>query len=217
MKKEEFNFDYIVNQIIDLKQFSYGRWGDGEMACVFGRKGCNVDKHEYFQDMRVELRNILESQPPYFLGLQRLGAEQNKDNPEFIRLRDMNTWVDNEVFSYASRDGRMGELRDALLDRNVIQVANGSLKPLWLADIFIEIPLVNCWLSKDEILSAIRKHIQPNDVILYSASMPTKYFINEIYKEFGDTITQLDCGSVWDVYVGRETRSYMKNIQKKTL
>lgn len=217
MPKEEFNFTSTITSINLCNNLTYSRFGDGELACMFGRKGQNVDQHIYYDDMRKALREVLESRPPYFLGLQRLGAEQNADNPEFQRLRDMNQWVDNEVFSYASKDGKLGELRDALMDRNVIQVANGSLKPLWLADVFIEIPLINCWLKKDEILAAIRKHVKTNDVIIYSSSMPTKYFIHELWKEFGDTITQLDTGSVWDVYVGRETRTYMKNIEKKTL
>ena len=219
MKKEDFTFDYVLECVKNNKNITYSRLlCDGEMACVLGRAGSNCDNHQYFSDMRVALRKVIEDVPPYFIALQNLCDTQNADNPEFQKLKALrDDYVSSEIFSYASKDGRMAELRDALLDRNVIQVANASLKPLGLADVFIEIPLVNCWLKKDEILSAIRKHIQPNDVILYSASMPTKYFIHEIYKEFGDTVTQLDCGSVWDVYVGRETRSYMKNIQKKTL
>lgn len=214
---EEFTYEYVVDCINSFKNVSYARYADGEFACILGRSGGNCDNHQYFPDMRVKLTEVLESQPPYFLGIQRLATEQNQDNPEFIRLKDMNQWVGSEIFTRASIHGRMSELRDALMERNVIQVANASLKPLGLADVFIEIPLINCWLKKDEILSAIRKHVKPNDVIIYSASMPTKYFIHELWKEFGDTITQLDTGSVWDVYVGRETRTYMKNIAKKTL
>lgn len=217
IKPEEFTYEYVVDCIRSFKNVSYARFADGEWACILGRSGGNCDKHQYFPDMRVKLTEVVESQPPYFLGIQRLAIEQNQDNPEFIRLKEKNNWCGSEIFTRASIHGRMNELRDALMDRNVIQVANGSLKPLGLADVFIEIPLINCWLKKDEILSAIRKHVKPNDVIIYSASMPTKYFIHELWKEFGDTITQLDTGSVWDVYVGRETRTYMRNIEKKTL
>ncbi len=217
MTSEDFTYEYIVDCIHGFKNVSYARFADGEFACILGRSGGNCDSHQYFPDMRIKLTEVLESQPPYFLGIQRLATEQNQDNPEFIRLKDKNKWVGSEIFTRASIHGRMSELRDALMDRNVIQVANGSLKPLGLADVFIEIPLINCWLKKDEILAAIRKHVKPNDVIIYSSSMPTKYFIHELWKEFGDTITQLDTGSVWDVYVGRETRTYMKNIEKKTL
>lgn len=214
---EDFTYEYVVDCIAKEKNITYSRICDGEWACILGRNGANCDAHQYFPDMRARLTEVVESQPPYFLGIQRLAIEQNQDNPEFIRLKEKNNWYGSEIFTRASIHGRMNELRDALMDRNVIQVANGSLKPLGLADVFIEIPLINCWLKKDEILAAIRKHVKPNDVIIYSASMPTKYFIHELWKEFGDTITQLDTGSVWDVYVGRETRTYMKNIEKKTL
>lgn len=214
---EEFTYEYVVDCIKKNVNITYSRVCDGEWACILGRSGANCDAHQYFPDMRTKLTEVVESQPPYFLGIQRLAIEQNQDNPEFIRLKEKNTWYGSEIFTRASIHGRMGELRDALMERNVIQVANASLKPLGLADVFIEIPLINCWLKKDEILAAIRKHVKPNDVIIYSASMPTKYFIHELWKEFGDTITQLDTGSVWDVYVGRETRTYMRNIEKKTL
>jgi len=216
MEEREFDFDFIIDSIILCNNLSFSRLGDGELNAVLGKVGENCDSHIYFPDMGTELKKILESKPEYYLGLQRLGAEQNADNPEFQRLRDMNTWVNNEVFTRPSaKQGKvfLEKFKGALAGRRVIQVANNSLLELQMADVFIEIPLINCWLKKDQILKSIKENIQENDVILYSSSMPTKYFINEIYKEYGNKVTQLDCGSVFDVYVGRLTRTYMKNIQ----
>lgn len=215
MEEREFDFDFILDCLIGFENISFARNGDGELNSVLAKRGENCDAHIYFPDMGIELKKILESQPKYYLGLQRLGAEQNADNAEFQKLRDMNTWVNNEVFTRPSaREGKvfLEKFKGALAERRVIQVANESLLQLQMADVFIEIPLINCWLKKDQILKSIRENIQENDVILYSASMPTKYFINEIYKEYGNKVTQLDCGSVFDVYVGRITRTYMKNI-----
>lgn len=217
---KELTYDIILEKIISKDNFSYARYGDGELNALLGKSGQNCDKHEYFPDMGKKLKLILESKPEYYLGLQRLGKEQNMDNPEFERLFQMNNWEDNEIFTYASIRGELKSLKRALYERKVIQVGNTHLKSLFLADVFIEIPMTNCWLQKDKVLSLIRKHLKEDDVVMYSASMMTKWLIDELYKEWGTKITQIDTGSVWDLYAGRITRSYMRDLyakQKHTL
>jgi hypothetical protein len=205
-------YDIILDALKNSHNLSYARYGDGELNCILGKQGANCDGHEYFTDMGIALKRILESKPDYYIGLQTLGMNQNKGNVIFDKLYKLNTWQNNEIFSHASINGRINEIKTALTNRRVIQVANETLKPLKLADVFIQIPKVNCWLKKDETLNAIKDNLLPNDVILYSASMPTKYFIDQLYREHLSTITQLDMGSVWDVYVGNNSRSYMNRI-----
>jgi hypothetical protein len=211
---EDFNFDWIVRNVKEGINFSYARFGDGEWNCILGRSGKNCDKHHYFPDMGTSLRTIIESKPKYYIGIQPFAIRQNRGLSRFQRMYTMNSWVDNEIFPQASEANRMSEFVEAFKGkRHVIQVGNESLKKLNLADVFIEIPLYDCWLDKDRILADIIKVAGINDLILYSSGMPTKYFIDELYKKFGNSITQIDCGSVWDYYAGRISRSYMRRLK----
>jgi len=39
--------------------------------------------------------------------------------------------------------------------------------------------------------------------------------IDDLWNIYKDTITQIDCGSLFDPYVGRKTRTYHKNLEVK--
>lgn len=214
---EEFNYDYVLDCIKSGKNISFSRFGDGEWYCIMGREGKNCDGHRYFPDMGQALRDVLQSKPNYFLGIQPFALRVNRGRRRFESLYSINKWVDNEIFVNASKGGRIPEFVEALKGRYVIQVGNEYLKKLNIANDFIEVPVLNCWLSKDEILPEILKHIKKDAVILYSSGMPTKHFIHEVNKLWGNDITQLDCGSVFDYYAGRNSRTYMKRLDHPSL
>jgi len=73
----------------------------------------------------------------------------------------------------------------------------------------VVIPERNCYASKDEIIVAIMKQINEAnpELILFSCGLPAGIFIDAVYQEYRDCITLIDCGSMWDPYCGRNTRS----------
>lgn len=208
----EFTFDTILHNLKNNVNFSYARYGDGEWNCILQKKpgGQNCDGHQYFDDLGLSLRRILESRPNYYLGLQRLATEQNEGNKEFDWLVALNKWTDNEIMHRASIKGKMRDFFDAILKRRVILVGNESLKNVpFKFDVFIEIPGKNCWEVYDNVRQAIAGEIECSDVILYCASMMSEVLIDAFSK---CDVTQIDCGSVFDPYVGKQTRSYHKNL-----
>lgn len=213
---DNFTFDHIIQHLLAGDNLSYARYGDGEWRAILGRPGKNCDGHIYFPDMGEELWEILASEPEYYLGLQRLAKELFQSEPDFISLVDRNNWVDNEVFTTASKQGiLLDALKPVLASRHVIQVGNASLRPLNLADVFVEIPERNCWLQRERIMGEIWDAMKEDAMVLYSAGMPTKWFINTVYNIVPGMVSQLDCGSVFDYYVGRDTRNYMKMMRNE--
>lgn len=208
----EFSFDIMLQMIRDNKPFSYARYGDGEWNAILQKKpgGRNCDGHEYFPDLGLELRRILESRPSYYLGLQRLASEQNAGNKEFDWLVALNKWTDNEIMHRASIKGRLKEFIDLFETKNVIIVGNDSFYSLpFHVDALIEIPTKDCWKSFSSIKRQIGELIEGGELVLYCASMMSEILIDE----FKDCmITQIDCGSVFDPYVGIKSRSYHKNL-----
>jgi hypothetical protein len=206
------NYNELLDKLKNRENFSYSRFGDGEWNAILGKEGQNCDGHRYFRDMGERLKKIVQSKPLYYLGCQNLAKKQNKDKPEFQRLFNLNSWIDNEILTRASIKGRLQDFFDVLDTRAVILVANYKVLKLNAFDYYgIEIPEKNCWLSYTDVLKKIHARIRENYVILYCASMMSGVLIDTIYKQL--RVTQIDCGSVFDPYVGIQSRTYMKDLK----
>lgn len=209
--KINFDFNNIVENLIKNINFSFSRFGDGELNCVFNKKGSNCDGHEYFTDLGVELKKILNGSPQYILGLQPLGYSIWKEKiEEFKNLEFCNS----DIIHSASIKKRISELIDSLNTRKVILVGPEHLSRIPKLNIYqhVKIPLKNCWSERNRIEKEIRDNIIDNVVIIYSASMMSNVIIDSIFNDFKNKITQIDCGSVFDPYVGLQTRKYHKTI-----
>ena len=205
-------FDRVLKWIEQEKHFTYSRFGDGELNAIFNKNGQNCDGHIYYPELGKALKKIILKNPTYFMGLQKLGDEKYRDSEEWMKLRARVRWHDMEIFTKASRSGRMKEFADLLRAKNVVQVGNANLRSLGLTNRFIEVPVLNCWDQRENIVREIFREVKKGDIIIYSSGMPSKVFIDHFYSLFGNSITQIDCGSVWDYYTGINSRSYMNNL-----
>lgn len=208
---QSFTFEDMLDNLRQGKNFSYSRFGDGEFACILGKTGCNTDRHTYFPDLGQRLKQILESSPSYYLGLQNLAVRIYNDNEEFQRLVEMNNWVDNEIIHHQNGKGRMGELFEAMKDRYVILVGNETLRNIpFKYEAFVEIPRLNCWLDYERIREELDDLREPGCVILYCASMMSNVLTHSL---FNLAITQIDMGSSLDPHVNILSRRYHKDMK----
>lgn len=210
-------FGEILQKLENKEPFSFSRFGDGEWNAIKGKPGHNCDRHTYFPDMGAALKAVLESKPTYFIGMQSLANRQNTGLAEFERLKAKNTWVDADVLHRASIKGKLQLFFEALSKCSAVcLVGNATLKGFrgWN---FIEVPARNCWTERKRIRSDIsawvKRHAGQCPVVLYCAGMPTNVLVDNIFHEFGDTVTQIDCGAVFDPYVGVCSRSYHKTLK----
>jgi hypothetical protein len=75
------------------------------------------------------------------------------------------------------------------------------------------------YLKKDILLTRIRTAIdlyQP-EVVGFSAGMTTNVLIYDLFPDYGQSLSLVDFGSVWDVYAGRLSRSYQRRMDVETL
>lgn len=210
----KINYNAILDNLNGNTNFSFSRFGDGELNAIFEKKGANCDGHEYFADMGVRLKNILNSEQKYYLGLQSLGYGIWKQKVDEIIKANKLVFSDADILHTASIKGQLKPFIEALNNRNVIFVApeyliDGNVINCYSAVI---IPEKNCWNYYENIKNTIINVTNENDVIVYSASMMANVLIDDMYKEFGETITQIDCGSVFDPYVGVSKRRYHNSI-----
>jgi hypothetical protein len=179
---------------------------------MFGKKGTNCDRHQYFPEMGAELRRVLLSEPKYMVGIQPLSLsyERSEQIKEFCQDLKID-WYDADALHSASIDGKLSEFFYALKNRYVILVG-----PAHLADLFdcvhIVIPPVDCWLLHGNTVNLIEDHLEDvdNAVVLLCASMTSEVIIDE----FSDTHhTFIDCGSVFDPYAGVKSRKYHHKLR----
>ena len=210
-----FTYEDLISKIQNNEPFSFARYGDGEFFAILGGGGkYNTDQHKYYKDMGMRLYKVIKSKPKYIMGLQPKAVRENT-NPDFHELIAGIDWVNSDVLHNASKRTRLVELFDVLKQRNIIFVGNVNLVETTFKFInnvtsfnHIVISERNCWLEYKDILKRLRATITKDVVILYAASMGSEVLIDDIYNEYGDTVTQIDVGSAFDPYSGIKSRSY---------
>jgi hypothetical protein len=199
--------------------FKFSRFGDGEWLCMMGRQGRNRDGNDYLPELGRSLREILNSEPDYYIGLQAgvlvdVGRGYDPEMREFVMKTifqlDLNLVI-GDTLHYASEFGFLDRFIDALKDRNV-----------WIigADYFHELPYrhfpiagSNSFIDNEEILHGFQKvdaiQYNNNPVYLVAAAMNSNVIIDKLPKD----VTAIDIGSVFDPYLGKPRASYQHNMK----
>jgi hypothetical protein len=202
----------IVEKLKLKENFSFSRYGDGEWNCLLGKKGQNCDAHKYFDDLGAELKRILFQSPNYYIGLQNLAYTQQPDLISKITETYNLKWCNSDMLHHMSIKNTIQPFFDALKGRNVLLVAPNRLKKLDIWNQFISVPEKDCWLSYELIKKEIQLQIKKDIVILYCASMMSNVLIDHFSSE---DITQIDCGSVFEPFIGHANRTYHANKIKQ--
>lgn len=214
------DFTYYVDRIRDGHHFTLTRWGDGEWATVLGIEGMNCDGNTYFPDMGDRLKEtLLKPHPyPYHYGLVKIAREVYSSEIDFFCLKNnvQITWADGTVFVDAVRSARLYKLIQVLIDKKIVYVGPSTIRSLSAIDIdyatFIDVPMIDAWLQYYVILQMVEVAIENHnpDILGVSAGMLTEVLLYDLYDKFGDSLTMIDFGSLWDGFLGRKTRSYMR-------
>jgi hypothetical protein len=215
VKPSAETFDAICDMLKQKFNFKLARYGDGEMNCMFGKKGRNCDGHEYFSDLGLALWNVITSHPTYMVGIQPLAYSIN---PEFFNnnFSHLNVY-DADVLHSASIDGKMDRFFEALEDRSILVVGPWHLNQLafvrpqaFLGTRHIPVPDINCWEKRYQIVDEIENSLKENDVVLLCASMMSEVLIDRFRNH---NSTWIDCGSVFDPYCNVKSRSYHHKLK----
>ena len=208
-------YEELVHKIITKEKLDFSRFGDGEMAAVLQtrkKKGAvNADGHEFFPDMGERLLEILKRSPSYYIGLQNLAYRQRPETIDALTKKYHLNWCKSDILHYANINGRLGVFMEALKDRDVLLVGPKHLYPLVKKEGWYTVPVPdkNAWLEYDTIHENIKALLPLKEwVVLYCCGMSAGIYIDD----FQGLATQIDCGSIFDPYVGVHSRSYHKTL-----
>ena len=215
-------FSFFYDKIVKNEHFRYLRFNDGELNAIDGSRpnAGNCDGHQYFPEMGKELLeillkygysddNIIESFDYWYknLGLVRNTIDKLKImNPNLVLLN-----TDFIRIAHEQDSDKYIELLNVLKEKNVVVVGPAYLRELnrFFSFRYIEVPIKNCYLEKDRIITEM-KAISDNEsdvFFLISASMGANIIID---KFDDDRNTYLNWGSTWDTFFVSPEYSFIK-------
>ena len=213
---ENLTFDTMLDKLRGNENFSFQRWGDGEFQCLLGYDGANCDGTQYTPELGLSLAAVLLADQTGHYGIQpKCLADMGEKIHEWIADNNCDAkWGNADILHDASIEGRIGEFVKALKGRKVIFVGNHRLQPI--ADSLqaprVTVPTSHVWKWYRQVYGDLLDHISKDCVILYSMSIPTNILINQISAEYGESVTQISCGSMWEPYAGYRIRRYHQKI-----
>jgi hypothetical protein len=204
------SFEEICQMIKEETPFKFARYGDGEIYCMEGRKGTNCDKHEYFPDLGQRLKETLKD-PDYYIGIQNLLITHLKD--KLIKYLSHLKIYNGDVLHRASIAGKMDEFFKAVQGRYIILVGPPHLAGLFDCVHIVTLP-VNCWNKYKKVKADLGFHLMgvKNPLVIFCASMMSGVLIHDFRNV---EATMIDCGSVFDPYVGVKSRTYHHKLNVK--
>jgi hypothetical protein len=192
------------------ENFSYVKQGDGEILCMLGEIGENLDKHPYAKDLGEELISAyayLNTLPNSYLPGW---TDFPMPNPSPVKGN-----VDGNTFLHGSVNQEKFDFFKALKFLNRKKVYVGPEKsrvviPFLNIDEYVEVPLVNSW--------SFDFQIEPEDnvVYLFAAGMPGKAWMARLLRK-NRNITCIDIGSGLDpiFYPPNRTRQLSMGVLRE--
>jgi hypothetical protein len=214
--------EYYLQLIRNNKPFSFSRFGDGEVLCMFPDKKIkkNTDGSYFDDDLIEPMKKIFHNQYDYYHCLLMCSFLVNKN--EFTKFIDETCpnmqfyW--GEFWQGLSFAGKILEVIECLNMHKLCFIGSKHLENIkYIRGIsefdFIEVPSVNAFKNFNEIVSSIKqKYKQGKRMFCFSAGYSTKIIIDTLFPVIGKDAFMIDFGSVFDPYCGKLSRSNMIRV-----
>jgi len=230
-RHRSLTLDDLIEHINNNDPFSYSRWGDGEWQCLLGsHRKWNCDGHRYYPALQKRLKEVVLSEPKYYMGLQQMGMDVMGERI-FQFTKDLNiTWVNSDIIHSANINGAwnvldkktrkeiedryshmrfkkgisLTQLFKAVKNKNNVLIGNRWLRHFKEFHFqYISVPHVDCWLDRPRIFKLACELARTRKHLIFHicASLMTEVLIDELYNKFGHKHTFIDIGSAYDPYV----------------
>jgi hypothetical protein len=212
--------DAQIQAIRDGTPFAFSRWGDGEWSCLLGRQGHNAAGMPYSAATRADLTAVLESHPAYEMGLSESvvhprgmhRAMETAVPAWFCAHRVSIPWVGADGLADRSMAGTLGPFVEALRTREAVLVGPSYFSNLRFFPVVAQVVVPPRMRHEDEIARLVRQTLAalqewPGSVVAISAGMSANVLIDRVHAVRPEA-TLIDCGSLWEPYLGRAVRKY---------
>jgi hypothetical protein len=225
---------FFKDNIIKNKNFSFTKYGDGELTCMLGIEGHNCDGHPYSKDLgsllKVSLLKNADRKNVYigdWTGWRGDTLSQYRDqllegkNPNYILYEILMNHEENpnpNLYNLIDQI-KNSKRKKIFIGPNKLHKVNDLIN----ATIQIEVPPNNTFSEYPEIKKKCLHLMEESCIFIFSCGMPSKVLIDDILSG-ENKVTCLDFGSGFDnIILDKETRqgqidyNIMKNFYKKLL
>tara|TARA_R110000772_G_scaffold17946_1_gene49820 strand:- start:59929 stop:60651 length:723 start_codon:yes stop_codon:yes gene_type:complete len=236
---KEFTLKDYIDLLKEGSHFTLGKFGDGELFCLFKALGwmnpklhgeSNADKHLYYKDMGLAIHDTFINEKGYFklchsdwfTGkgngratsqlFNRYIKEFNVEPPE-LHDATKSFYVDAEA-------GTLGPLKEQLEKMNFVMVSEPRKRALSIKYVdFIEVPQINAWLEKDRIKKEMIEMTEKYDNVVFGLSigMGALPIQDELFPIIGDKCWMISFGSIFDPFINVNTRGYHSRYKNRSI
>lgn len=214
--------DYYVKMLEVHSPFTFARYGDGEWRAIIGGKwigtrnsnGCTMTT-----SLSNDLRKCIKDWQDYDHGMLNIAIKDRKvEINEWLSANRVahRRWVKGDVLLTANLSGNFYPFIVAMRKRRVLYVGPQFIRSIPGLGMFtpidyVIIPGKDTHNVKDDVLRTILNNVSLYSigVICYSAGLTAKVLIDDVFK-INPNLTQIDMGSMWDGYLGQQSRSYIR-------
>lgn len=197
---KSYNLQYYVDKLKNGEKFSLARYGDGEMLCMWGKKGGNSNGCRYSPELREALLDSMKHKddPSFIYGMQRVLPQ---DRARMEREYPIN-WHDTEIFSEAVANGELFPLIEQLKKMKVATIYKRDPVEIIGNDYSLIVPAFDAYDVREEIENFILEN--KADVYLFSCGMAANAIISSLHGKVDAVL--LDIGHIWDGFFGEMSR-----------
>lgn len=225
----DLDLKHVVYKLKQKEPFAFSRFGDGEWACLLGAPGQTCDGQTYLPALGALLRLALETPErpdlPYWRAIGPAALRIHRFEIADYLISHPTAfvqWYDTEAFINASLAGSMRPLCQVLNRRSILYVGPDHLrqlnKTMFSLRRFVAIPPKDCFNHLEAIQKGIASALAlwPDiDLIGFSCGPVANVLIDWLYRVNERPLTLIDFGSVFDLYCGVKSRSYMRNLEDR--
>ena len=200
--QEKVGIDFFTKKMLNNENFTFVKYGDGEILCMIGGKGENCDQHPYSEKLKKELEKSFVKLLRFYDDVYLAEWVDNlvKTRESYINVNGLKPkFADYECFLTLKEnlnDKKLFNFYKLLKNtkRKKIFVGPKKLKKVTTMlgiDNFVEVPIINAFSDYDRVMDEL-VHIGVNDNNIYilCCSMMSCLICSDL-KEINKKITLL--------------------------
>ena len=223
--QEKVGVDFFSKKLMYGENFTFVKYGDGEIICMIGGTGKNCDDHPYSKILGKLIEEsfvkLLRNYDDVYLA--DLVDNLVKTRESYVNVNNLKPkFADYECFLTLEEnmcDNKLLKFYELLKDSKRKKIFVGpkklkDVKDMLNVDKFIEVPLIDAFSKYDQVLNELINYgIDNENIYLLCCSMMSCLICSDL-KEVNNKITLLDIGSGFDPIFAEKTRPKQPTAEK---
>ena len=223
--QEKVGIDFFTKKLIYGENFTFVKYGDGEIICMIGGTGRNCDDHPYSEKLGKLLEKsfvkLLRNYDDVYLAEWVDNLVKTRES--YVNVNSLNPkFADYECFLTLEEnmhDDKLLKFYEILKNskRKKVFVGPKKLKDvegMLNIDKFIEVPLIDAFSKYDDVLKELINYgVDDDNIYILCCSMMSCLICSDL-KDINKKITLLDIGSGFDPIFSEKTRPKQPSAEK---